>query len=350
MKPQYRFQLLTLTCAIAVFASPVAKSFTVTPSAETVPVGSTGDAADDPVVVVNHEKPESSWIVGTNKNVVNGGLQVYRLDGSVADTVADPALNNVDARENFPFLFGKGVLIGATRRSDSSLALYTIDIKTGKLKNVESKRLKSVESYGFCLGFDPKTEQFYAYVNEKSGTITQWRLFPTAEGTVDGERVRTLKVATQPEGMAIDDETGTLFVGEEIRGIWKFGAWPDQPFTGELIDSIYRGGVLKADVEGMDIFKSGHGEGYLVVSNQGNHNYVLYNRKAPHERIGSFKIGDSKTIDGTGETDGLAVCSSPLGTLYPEGILVVQDGFNKPRKAGQNFKIIDWRMISKNLK
>ena len=32
-----------------------------------------------------------------------------------------------------------------------------------------------------------------------------------------------------------DDENGQLFVGEEARGIWKFGAEPGDSTDGELI-------------------------------------------------------------------------------------------------------------------
>jgi len=133
----------------------------VFPTAETFPVGSKADAADDPTIVVNPQNPANSFIVGTNKNAINGGLQVYRLDGSIADTVADPAINNVDSRDNFPFSTGSGALLAGSRRPDSSIALYTIDQTTGKLKNVEAKRLKTVECYGMAMGYNPSTKEFF---------------------------------------------------------------------------------------------------------------------------------------------------------------------------------------------
>lgn len=50
---------------------------------------------------------------------------------------------------------------------------------------------------------------------------------------------------------------------------------------------------------------------------------------------------------GAQETDGLAVTPVALGPQYPEGLLVVQDGFNAPKGSTQNFKYIDWRKVPK---
>jgi 3-phytase len=56
---------------------------------------------------------------------------------------------------------------------------------------------------------------------------------------------------------------------------------------------------------------------------------------------GNFFIG----VEGT---DGLDVSSFPLGNMYPEGILVVQDGNNKDKEISspQNFKIVKWDSIA----
>lgn len=338
--------VLTLSLCILYGCAGSKESFTVLPTAETVAVGSEGDAADDPAVLINANNQKNSLIIGTNKNRVNGGLQVYRLDGSIVDTVSDPGLNNVDLRTGFPFSTGEGVLIAASRRVDSTIALYTYDWNQNKLINVESKKLKTVESYGICMGYNPNTKEFYAFVNEKSGRIEQWHLFPTADGKINGKMVRVLNVPSQPEGCVVDDENGVLFVGEEEFGIWKFAAWPNQSTEGSVVDSVYRGGNLKADVEGMGIYTHADGTGYLVVSSQGDNSYVLYDRQAPHAHRGNVQIIGSETIDGTSETDGLEVSSVPMGQNFPEGVLVVQDGENDPRGSMQNFKIVDWRSIS----
>jgi len=103
---------------------------------------------------------------------------------------------------------------------------------------------------------------------------------------------------------------------------------------------------LVADIEGMDIYRSGK-EAYLVVSSQGNDSYLLYQAEAPYEYIGRFRVGINaeKGIDGASETDGLTVTSANLGAEYPQGMLVVQDGRNFLPEENQNFKYVNWQDI-----
>ena len=62
---------------------------------------------------------------------------------------------------------------------------------------------------------------------------------------------------------------------------------------------------------------------------------------------GSFRIADTEdgSIDGVQETDGLAVTSVRLNALFPQGMLVVQDGYNDLPTENQNFKLVSWQAI-----
>lgn len=63
---------------------------------------------------------------------------------------------------------------------------------------------------------------------------------------------------------------------------------------------------------------------------------------------GKFNVAANldKGIDSAGETDGLTVTPAALPG-YPEGTLVVQDGYNRMPLQPQNFKIIDWHEVKK---
>ena len=63
--------------------------------AETKPVNSVGDAADDPAIWVNELNPQQSLIFGTDKRK---GIHVYSLDGSELGFSELGATNNVDVR------------------------------------------------------------------------------------------------------------------------------------------------------------------------------------------------------------------------------------------------------------
>src|SRR5919106_4095331 len=65
---------------------------------ETVPVGHSGDAADDPAVWVHPTNPGQSLIIGNDKQ---GALETYNLDGSRRQRVTTAAdfWGNVDVRQ-----------------------------------------------------------------------------------------------------------------------------------------------------------------------------------------------------------------------------------------------------------
>ena len=114
------------------------------------------------------------------------------------------------------------------------------------------------------------------------------------------------------------------------------------------------GGRLAADVEGLALYippEADSGTGYLVASSQGNWTYVVFDRASPHTCRGTFKIDDNLDtgVDGAGETDGLDVVATPLGSDYPAGLLVVQDGYNTDASGApenQNFKYVSWQVVA----
>ena len=50
-------------------------------------------------------------------------------------------------------------------------------------------------------------------------------------------------------------------------------------------------------------------------------------------------MNDGK-VDGVQETDGIELMLGDFGPGFPAGLLVVQDGDNRP--ATQNFKLVSW--------
>ena len=63
--------------------------------------------------------------------------------------------------------------------------------------------------------------------------------------------------------------------------------------------------------------------------------------------MGSFKITGNEQIDGTEDTDGIEVTHHNLGSQFPNGLLVVQDGSNQKgdKILPQNFKLVEWGKI-----
>lgn len=319
-------------------AAPPAK---VLPTAETDPVADEGDAADDPAIWVNPIDPARSRILGTNKK---GGLCVYDLDGQLRQTLSVGKVNNVDLRTGFMLGGHATTLVGAGRRDDGSIHFWTIDDKTATVRDLPGElRVTVKEPYGFCMARD-KAGRTYALVNDKSGLVQQWSLDGSG-GTITGTLARELRLPSQVEGMAADDELGWLYIGEEKAGVHRVALDPASKAPPVLAAPAGAGGHITPDTEGVAIFDAGDGTGYLIVSSQGDSTFAVYDRVPPNAYVGSFQIGDSPSVDGCSHTDGIDVTGLSLGAAYPRGLLVAQDGENGG--ASQNFKLVPWENVTK---
>ena len=320
-----------------------------TAQAETTPVpqDKNDDAADDPAIWIHSTYPDSSRIIGTDKK---GGLAVYDLKGEELFYYADGLMNNVDLRYQFALAADTIDILAATNRTNNSISLYSVNLN-GSLEKIHARELiteMNDEVYGLCMYRSPITGKFYVFINNKEGVVEQWELFANGNN-VDGRIVRKLKLASQLEGMVADDETATLFVGEERAGIWKFNAEPDASVEGTLLpmSSESDNENIQFDIEGLTIYYLPEGKGYLIASSQGNNSYAVFQREMPHGYLNSFRIADG-IVDGVEGTDGFDVTSISLGKSFPDGLLVIQDGSNKNdgKLAPQNFKLVRWGSVA----
>ena len=313
------------------------------------PRGKNDDSADDPAIWIHPENNEKSVIIGTDKK---GGLATYRLDGTEIKYYQTGDMNNCDLRVGFPLNGDTIDILAVSNRTMQSVSLFKIS-ENGVLDSIHNRIIKSAmsdEVYGLCMYQSKKTGLFYVFVNGKSGEVEQYELF-AAENKVDAKLVRSLKLGTQTEGMVADDETATLYIGEEKAGIWKFDAEPDGSTQGKFISkSSEENPNIKYDVEGLAIYSTDSVNGYLIASSQGNYSYAVFERQGENKYLCSFRITDG-SIDGVEETDGLDITTAGLPG-FPEGMLVVQDGFNYDgrKKKSQNYKFVSWTDIKKLIK
>ena len=329
--------LLTLAlCACAVPApAPTIETANVTADAETVPVATQDDAADDPAIWRNAANPAASLIVATDKK---RGLHVYGLDGAERSFLVAGRVNNVDLA-----VTRTGVIVAASDRNDDAngkIALFRLDTATARLVPLGQVPAGAGEAYGICLWATPGA--LTAFVTFKQGMVRQVELDVQA-GT--GRIVRTLQLGSQPEGCVVDPRTARLYVGEEDVGIWRFDARAASGPKGTMIARV-DGKRLFADVEGLAIAAEGPTNGgWLVASSQGDNAYALY-RLSDERFVGRFRIAAGQ-FGATQETDGIEVITGDFGPAYPGGLMVVQDGDNQP---AQNFKLVGWDKVKAALK
>jgi len=323
--------------------------FYVTADLETAPVsaGQEDDSADDPALFRVFSDSSIVIIAGSNKTA---GIHFYDISGKEIGFFKCGRINNIDCR-NIEMPGGeKKVLLAGSNRSLNSISLFllsdTSPVSADTVINIVSGLS---EVYGLCLYKDKYTGDLFVFVNSKTGNIEQWKL---VIGNVDLEafQVRNFSVPSQPEGMVADDRTGKLYVGEERGGIHVFELNPEANSgycTIERSDSLNP--RIQYDIEGLAIYRSDSAGGYLVASSQGNNTFAVFDLDK-QVYLRSFAIIKEIT-DSVEETDGVDILDTYVSDRYPEGILVVQDGYNTNGKIikAQNFKIIDWRKISRFL-
>jgi len=324
---------------------------TVAATVETTPVRHSGDAADDPAVWVHPSDPSLSLVLGDDKG---GGLCVYGLDGRELQALFEQKhINNVDLRYGVPLAgsFADGSrhervdLAGAANQTDRSILFTKIHPGARRLEPAGEIGALGIVPYGSCMYRSARSGKVYCFVNDRNGVTQQWELRDGGSGTIAGTKVRQFDVGTQVEGCVADDVLGTLYIGEEKVGIWKYGAEPGDGAARTAVDRTGRGGHLTADVEGLAIYDAGDGRGYLLASSQGSSTFVIYERGGSNGYVGTFRITDG-AVDGVNDTDGIEVVSAALGPNFPKGLFVAQDGSNTRPSANQNYKLVPWDAIA----
>ncbi|MFG2982231.1 phytase [Streptomyces sp. NPDC048258] len=310
--------------------------------------------------------------------------------------------NNVDLVHGLRLSTGRVDLAVTSDRGNDRLRFYRIDPARpgGPLTDVTDPAVRPVFSadqaevneqrtaYGLATWTDRATGRAYALVSRReTTTIALLELVATGSGTVDYRKVRTLDLPSsfrlpdgaswtpclepgelpQVEGMVVDPADGTLYAGQEDIGIWRLRA--DLTTTPQLIDKVreygrpgtydeeteecapgpdpgFGGRRLAADVEGLTLITQPDGDGYLLASSQGDNTFAAYDREVDedNEYEGGFRIPASGTLDGSEECDGAAALNAPLGSKYPKGLLVVQDGHETPQataRTATGFKFVD---------
>ncbi|MBP7335477.1 phytase [Niveispirillum sp.] len=246
-------------------------------------------------------------------------------------------------------------------------------------------------AYGLTLWQDKATGEVRAVVAQRNAArLAEQRLVVKPDGTVGHERTRHWDFPTthkgqnltteneddpaldwQPqfEGLVVDEVTGILFAGQEDVGLWRVnlttGTADAKPFyeTRGSVKSPFNNPDSKVarDVEGLALYRGADGTGYLIASSQGDahgdvkapdaagldDSFAIFERGGDNRYLGSFKLTANGPIDAGQECDGAELVSIPLPG-YPQGLLIVQDGYNDDLNGmsgepeATNFKYVSW--------
>ncbi|MET0309007.1 MAG: phytase [Sphingomonas sp.] len=327
-------------CGMHAAAPEIAISYpaaNVPAAGETVAVATKlADAADDPAIWTGPNgvsfagKRQDGILLGTDKKA---GLYVFGLGGESLQFLSDGLLNNVDLRGE-----GAGFVAGASDRGRMGIALYRF-AGEGEVRPAGFLKSDVVEPYGFCMGrLDGK---MIAVLIAKDGQVRIYDL-DTAGAEITGRERSRFAVGSQSEGCTVDDVAGTLYIGEEMKGVWRYDLHAD-PAARTLVAGLGEGRLV-ADVEGTTLIRDG-GETFLIVSSQGDSAFAVWNvgGAAGTERyVGRFRVAASGGVDGVSGTDGVDAWSGPIGP-FAKGLVAMQDDVNEG--GAQNFKLVDWAKV-----
>jgi 3-phytase len=317
---------------------------------------------DDPSVWIHPTEPARSLIIATNKAAApKGALVVFNLNGKIVQTIANlDRPNNVDVEYGLSLGGQSADVAVTTERYKRRLRVFRIapdgsgltDVSSGGgIPVFEGQPGEAGAPMGIALYRRPRDGAISAIVGRKSGAPTgylwQYRLVDGGAGRVRGEKVREFGAfsgAGEIEAIAVDDSLGYVYYADEEFGIRKYHADPDHAEASRELAVFGRTG-FSGNREGIAVYSQPGGAGFIVCTDQiaGGSTYHLYRREgragAPHdhsELIASIR-------GGADSTDGIEAVSAPLGSRFPQGLLVAMNS------SGRNFLVFDWAVVAATL-
>ncbi len=301
---------------------------------------------DDPAIWINKEDPQKSLIIGTDKEV-GGGLYAFDLEGKIQNKVLGLGRpNNVDIAYGLK-ISGKEVDIAVTtERANDQVRIFTVPelqpIDKGGIAVFEDEEEKG--PMGVALYTSPKG-LIYAIVGRKDGPadnyLWQYRIDDAGDGNVRLTKVREFgqySGVKEIEAIAVDNELGYVYYSDEMHGIRKYYADPDK---GNEELAVFGQKDFGRDIEGISIYKSEGGKGYILVSDQQVGTFNVYPREGTtagsHDHV-LIKAVELSTL----ESDGSDVTSVNLGADFPSGLFVAMS-------TDKTFHLYDWRDILSKL-
>ncbi len=312
----FRF-LLTVLLALPAAArealpDPDAKNPALKPRVVTAPVR---HDTDDPAIWVNRADPAKSLVLGTDKDA-DGALIVFGLDGVERKELSVRGLvrpNNVDIAYDVPLAGGKVDIAVVAERYAHRLRVYRLPdmapIDGGGIPVFAEERARDV--MGIALYSRPGDGAVFAIVSRSdefaptAGYLHQYRLVDDGTGVLRGVFSRAFGAwsgTKEIEAIAVDQELGFVYYADENTGIRKYLADPGAEDAEDEL-ALFGTEGFADDREGISIYATGAGRGYVVVSNQQANTFRIFAREGtptdPHDHplVASVRLS---TLDSDG--------------------------------------------------
>ena len=284
---------------------------------------------DDPAIWINPVNKDSSLIIGTDKDPVNGGLYVFDLNGRIDRQRTVTGLkrpNNVDIAYGLTLNQKKVDIAVTTERNENRIRVFSLpDMQPVDGGGIEVfKDEKHRQPMGIGLYTRPSDHAIFAIVSRKSGPrkeyLEEYLLQDNGRGQISGKLVRkfgSFSGKREIEAIAVDNEMGYVYYCDEQAGIRKYYADPEK---GDQELAIFGQGDFKADNEGISIYKLTDSSGYIIVSDQFANRFNVYSRTGTGIDHDKYKKITSIPLQSV-LSDGSEVTSTSLPG-FPHGLFV----------------------------
>jgi myo-inositol-hexaphosphate 3-phosphohydrolase len=301
-----------LLASLLLFASPALAQVVVTWSAETSSVLST--RAGDPAVVQPPAPGQEPLLVGTDTQ--GNGVSVWKLDGGLVQFLSTGQVTSADARGSYVAFASPSAPLWLFRHDGLGLT------------QVAPLVANSLRNLALTLGQDGGLE-FWA---DTDSEVLFHGAFDFSDGGTSFAQVGATKSMAQAvAGLAADDRTGRVYVGQPTLGIIRVERDGTQAFL-VSIDA----GTLGSVVGGLDLYLAADGGAWLFSCAPAEDAVAVH--------VISGTTAQFKGLLSVGEPDGGAtrvrlpsfvdVAVTP-GASTPRGSLVISDG------VIGNYKVVD---------
>jgi 3-phytase len=192
----------------------------------------------DPAIWIDEKYPDSSLILGTDKDKENGGVYIFDLKGNIDSSKSKfgmKRVNNIDIANHFTYLNKDIAIAVATERDNHAIRIFSVPqmevIDGGGIKVFSDDSLNL--PMGIALYTNPQNKKVYAIVGRKNGPkegyLYQYYLYDNS-GVVTSKLVRKFGIYSgkkEIESIAVDNELGYVYYSDEQYGIRKYYANPD---------------------------------------------------------------------------------------------------------------------------
>ncbi len=300
---------------------------------------------DDPAIWINPTDPMQSLILGTDKGDYNGGIYTFDLKGKLIPEKTIVGLkrpNNVDVAYGLSFQNELIDIAVFTQRNGDDIRILKLPEMTfidgGGIPVFEGASMRS--PMGIALYKQPNTGQIYAFVSRKDGPDQSylWQyLLQDSLGVLTAQPVRrfgAFQGGKEIEAIAVDQALGYVYYSDEGSGVRKYYADPDSSNV-EL--AHFGTSDFAEDHEGISIYPTGSGTGYILVSDQQANRFHVFAREGSaadihdHQRLAILPLS-------TTQSDGSDATAVAIGDLYPKGFFVAM-------ADNRTFQIYDWKKL-----